>query len=175
MTCRTAFFRTTFFFCILLFTMLFFTPSNAASAAPFLDTPINLTALQKTCQIINIHLTSYSHTVSCSKTLTRNTWGKRPDIQRDNSCNSYSQINLYNYNWTQLVCFYGSGYLAVSIQQVNEVDNVGFPPAPEWFRAYPGGKGEFVNLDNPGDDWGFGQTGALVTQICIGSSQAGHC
>jgi hypothetical protein len=160
---------------ILLANFLF--ASSSTHAATFSDPPVDLSTLQQTCSIIQVNLHGNAHTINCRQAKSSSKIALQ--ISRDTYCNTPGDnMNVFNYNWTALLCFYGTGYMGVTIYSVNEVDDIPGGqtniPYPDWFRAYPSTGGEYVE-QNPGDKSTFGSTGVLVTQLCIGSNVGGHC
>ncbi len=132
--------------------------------------PIDFTSLQTTCAVTSVHLEGTTHTVTCLKVKAKTASTLNPLIGRNDSCGA-SQIEMiiYNYNYNGVLCFWGTGYLAVAIYQVNEVDNVS--NAGEWFRWYQ--PGTFTSLISKAVKY-FGNP-VYVTQLCIGSTVGGQC
>ena len=146
-------------------------PSPQTTRSSFVD----FTALQKTCQGMLVHLNGAEHTISCLTSSTKAARGGSPHLNRDWSCTTLNSVfTIWNYNYSQFLCFEGSGYLGVAIYQVNEVDNtIG---SPMWFRWYQNGVGNFrVVAVNRKVTFGSGTTNVEITQLCVGSTQGGHC
>ncbi len=155
------------------------TNGSAYAATPSSNPAMNFTTMQKTCAVIQIHLSGYTHTTTCRKSRIQNSSKIIPLINRDNNCYTPNDsLEIYNYNWTSLLCFEGTGYMGVAIYKVNEVDDVDMSMTngahPDWFRYYDAHGGHYLG-QNPGDIDGFGPTGVYVTQLCIGSNVGGHC
>lgn len=143
----------------------------AASSSDAAISNVDLAVLQKVCSVVDVHLDGPRHTITCQRLREK---GVQPLLYRDDSCNSnIDNLVLYNYGYTGVLCFAGTGYLGVNIYDVNEVDDVGSLGA--WFLYYPGHI--FQSLLSGGSKY-FGSgsaTGIEVTQLCFGSSNPSHC
>jgi hypothetical protein len=157
------------------------TASSQPSVAS--STTADFISLQKTCQKVLVQLNGAKHTTRCLSPRTTTAKGASPHLYRDGGCSGPQtfegdSIDIYNYNYSGLLCFAGSGYLGVAIYQVNEVENVS--SAGAWFRWYHGGSGHFQPLPPPYANgykytFGNGTTNVEITQLCSGSSIGGHC
>ena len=152
------------------------TPSSAPLSA-------NIASMQKTCQEIAIvSLSTKTHSTDCLKQRPK---GITPKISvRGNDCsgNFYGltlETEIFNYNWTANLCFYGNDsqtgtdYLGVNIFQVNEIINENARAG--WFRWYPAAAFRVLGGNGGYYYWGDGNTGVEITQLCVGSSIAGRC
>ena len=138
---------------------------------------LNLSAMQKTCQIlaiVSIHGTIHTE---CRK---QHTDGVAPNLLvRGSDCEQYygyeKEFIIANYSNTAYLCFFGDGstsYMGVSIQEVNSITNTA--GAAGWFRWYPAA---VFRVLAAGDQywWGNGKTNTLITQLCAGSTVGGQC
>ncbi len=143
----------------------------ATSSGPSTSSNIDVATLQKTCSIIHIHLDGLNHIITCTRHRQK---GIQPNLYRDDSCNpnNYTLV-VYNYGYSGVLCFDGSGYLGVGIYDVNEVDDTGYLGA--WFLYYPahrywsllGGGYAVIGTGN--------RSGTTVTQLCYGNANPPNC
>ena len=143
------------------------TPHQSASS----DFSAQLAALQKTCQVVSVHLDGAKHTAACTQSRQTGSLGVGGTHAGAALPNSYAtgcgwnhEMILWNYNYTGELCFMGAGYLGVAIYQVDEVDNTDCCFYVHWFRWYQ--PGTFTNV-GPNSSKHFNTPGVYVTQLCI--------
>ncbi len=162
----------TFLGILMLLSVAFLSVGRSAYAATSSSNPVvDFTALQKTCRVINIHLSGSTHITTCDRTFAQNRSKPIPLTGRTDCKVAYDTVNMYTNSYNQVLCFNGTGYLGVAIYKVNEVDDI--DPSrttqanSDWFRAYAP-SGETI-YQTPGDTWYFGSSSTVkVTQLCIG-------
>lgn len=173
-------------FGVLALLLSFFAFGGSASAASngrqaTSSTPsVDIAAMQKTCQTLNVlMLHGKIQQAECHKQrshgVTPNFFGRG----RDCSGNWYGyteEVLIYNYNWSQNLCFYGdnsTGYLGVNIYQVNEIVDEG--GSSMWFLWYPGHHYRVLTGNGEIYDFGNGNTGVQITQLCYAGTVGGRC
>jgi len=157
-----------------------FTSGNAVAAShstssvkfgvPF-TAPVDFGVVQKICPNVSIHLNGAQHTLTCLKA----SHGVHPYLSRA-SCN-FGTENIIVSNNTGALCFFGSGYLGVTIYQVNSVENVegGGIGGPAWMRYYhPSGVSCSIYAFDT-KNFGNGNTNVTVTQLDWGQYNGPMC
>jgi len=148
--------------------------SHSTSAVNFdvpFTAPVDFGAVQKICPHVSIHLKGVQHTLICNKAQ-----GVPPNLYRS-PCTSFENIFISNYNGNGVLCFSGSGYLGVTIYQVNEVYNiVGQGVAlTMWMRYYHPSGVTCTILAYNDKYFGSGNTNVTVTQLDWGGHNGPNC
>ena len=150
--------------------------NGSAFAATTQGTSTNLAVMQKACSVVRVHLSGSTSTITCLKHRPQGASRVSPNLYRDDGCSDPNSLNVWNYNYTSLLCFDGGGYLGVAIYQVNKVDYNNNYGNGAWIRWYQRGSGTFSVINSFSSKvFGNGTTNVEITQLCAGSTKTNYC